>query len=273
MEWYEIQVHLPLPLLESAYSYLWPFINGIAVEKQKTDFLIKAYIFSSNPGDLVKKLNNFLKIQAKSYQIQHKPPEAFTAQSVSTDTFVIVPSPASKIPPFGIPILIQRGRSFGIGSQPCTIYCLKALTEIVHRGDIRTILDAGAGTGILAIAASKLGTFDITGVEIVPEAIMEARENVRLNSAEDKVTILHCSVTETKGLYDLILANLYGTLLKEIASLLVERLAPEGWLIIGGMNVEQAETVISAFKYHGLLPYVRLSDEEWCVTALRFKKS
>ncbi len=273
MEWYEINVHIPLPLVESTYNYLWPYINGILIEREKKDYLIKAYVFTSNPGNLFKKLNNFLKIQEKGYGIFHKPPEILHLYSFSSDEFIIVPYPVSSIPPLGIPILIQRGRSFGIGSHPSTSYCLKALTQIVHEGHIKTILDAGTGTGILAIAASKLGTFDITAMEIMPEAIIEARENVRLNKVEDRVTILQCSVIETKDLYDLIIANLYGTLLKEIASLLVERLTSKGWLIIGGMNVKQAENVISDYTRQGLVLHNLLNDEEWCVAVLRSKKN
>ncbi|MFZ3137218.1 MAG: hypothetical protein WA126_07510 [Thermodesulfovibrionales bacterium] len=66
MQWYEIIVILPLRLLESAYNFLWLYVNGIAVEKKEKDFLLRAYIFSSYPHDLLKRLNNFLKIQAKT---------------------------------------------------------------------------------------------------------------------------------------------------------------------------------------------------------------
>lgn len=271
MEWYEIQLLLPLPLLESVYNYIWPFINGISIEREKKDFLIKAYIFSSYPDNFLKRLNCFLKIQAKSYKIHYNPPNAFMTQPFFAEKFIIVPFPASYIPPFGIPIFIQRGRSFGIGSHPCTIYCLKALTEVMHKDHIKNILDAGTGTGILAIAASKLGAPNIKAVEISPEAIAEASENVRLNKAEDRVAIIHCSVTEIEGLYDLIIANLYGTLLKEIAPLLIERLASNGWLIISGMSKEQSEIVTSAFTYRGLELHNILSDEEWFSAVLKSK--
>ena len=273
MLWYEITVILPLSLLESAYNFLWLYVNGIAVEKKEKDFLLRAYIFSSYPHDLLKRLNNFLKIQAKTTQTRYLPPSANPANTSLNNEFIIVPSPTFNIPDFGIPVFIRRGRAFGIGSHPCTIYCLLALKEVLlvalqgHR--IEKVLDAGTGTGVLAIAAAKLGARDITGVEISLESIKEAQENISLNNLTGGIQLLHSSVTDIEGQFDIILANLYGPLLIQIASSLVQRLSERGWIILGGMAVPHDDVVIATFMQYGLKVYKRYRDDEWGVAVLQ----
>jgi ribosomal protein L11 methylase PrmA len=273
MQWYEIDVNLPLPLLESTYNFLWLYVNGLKVEKTKNGFILEAYLFSSFPHKLLKRLNNFLHIMAKSYQANYSPPAAYPASSPLKDDFIIVPTPTSYIPAFGCPILIQRGKAFGTGNHPSTIYCLQALKDIFRekfgKVQIEQILDAGTGTGILSIAAAKLGVKDITGVEISPESIKEAQENLRLNRITKEIRILPCSVTEIKGRFNLIFANLYGFLLKEIASFLVQQLSPKGLIIIGGMSVPDDDVIISTFTQQGLNECARYQDEVWSVAVLQ----
>ncbi len=272
MQWYEIEVILPPPLLESTYNFLWSYVNGLKVKKTNNSFTVKAYLFSTSPQDLLKRLNNFLRIMGKSCQAKYSPPVANPACLSSNGEFLIIPSPAPYTPPFDLPIFLQRGKSFGIGNHPCTIYCLQALKDIFIResaGKIKQILDAGTGTGILSIAAAKLEAKDVTGVEINYESIKEAQENVKLNGVTKEIKIMHCSVTEIKGKFNLILANLYGTLLIELATSLIQQLSPKGWLILGGMNVPHEEAVISTFTQHGLKTCSFYRDEDWSVAILQ----
>ncbi len=275
MQWYEIDVNLPLPLLGPTYNFLWLYVDGLKVEKTKNGFILEAYLLSSFPHKLLKRLNNFLHIMAKSYHANYSPPVAYPASLSLTDDFIIVPIPTSYIPTFGCPILIQRGKAFGTGNHPCTIYCLQALKDIFREkfGKVQTkqIMDAGTGTGILSIAAVKLGAKDITGVEINPESIKEAQENLILNKVTKEIRILPCSVTEIKGKFNLIFANLYGFLLKEIASFLVQQLAPKGLIILGGMFVPDDDVVISIFTQEDLKECTRYQDEVWSVTVLQSK--
>jgi len=273
MQWYEITVILPLRLLESVYNFLWLYVNGIAVDKKEKGFLLRAYIFSSYPHDLLKRLNNFLKIHAKTLSVNYLPPKANHANPSLTDEFIIVPSPTFHIPDFGVPLFIQRGRAFGIGSHPCTIYCLLALKEVLpvelqgHR--MEKVLDAGTGTGVLAIAAAKLGAMDITAVEISLESVKEAQENISLNNLTGGIRLLHSSVTDIEGQFDIILANLYGPLLIQISSSLAQRLSAGGWIILGGMSVPHDDVVIAGFMQYGLKVYKRYRDDEWGVAVLQ----
>ncbi|MEW6053490.1 MAG: 50S ribosomal protein L11 methyltransferase [Nitrospirota bacterium] len=289
MVWHEITVHLPLTLLESTYNFLWPYVNGITVKKLPSGFLMKTYLRSPAPDRLVKKLHSFLKIQAKSRSSCSRgstqgqgTPSAADAKSLSpsvtrrdalqSEEFIIVPIPTSDIPPFGIPIFLRRGRAFGIGSHPCTIYCLDALIHIFRNPDMlpseTKFLDAGTGTGILSIAAVKLGAEDITCAEISLESLNEARDNMSLNGITRGIVIRHCSVTEIQEQFDIILANLYGFLLAEIAPSLVRLLAPAGQLVLGGMAVPHDDEVTAIYQHYGLKEQVRYRDEEWGTAVL-----
>ena len=134
----------------------------------------------------------------------------------------------------------------------------------------RGILDAGAGTGgILSIAAAKLGAVHVTGVEISNEAVMEAKENIRLNECEAAIRVVHSSVTKIQEDFDLILANLYGSLLLEIGDSLIRKLSPGGWIVLGGMGVPQNETVIRFFLDRGLHEKLRYADSTWSASVLQ----
>ena len=130
------------------------------------------------------------------------------------------------------------------------------------------ILDAGIGTGILSIAAAKLGAENITGVDINNESIIEARENVACNKITNKIKLLLCSVTAVEEKFDLILANLYGQFLAQNAPHLEHLVSPKGWLIIGGMSVPHDDIVISKFTELGLIENSRFRNEAWSVSIL-----
>lgn len=274
MKWYKITTNLPLSLLVSTYDFLWLYVNGLRVEKTNNGFALEAYLFSSYPHKLLKRFNNFLHIMAKSYQANYIQPVVTPLDSpMMEEDFIIVPFPTSYIPTFSHHILIQRGKAFGTGSHPCTIYCLRALKDIFKEKTgklhIEQILDAGTGTGILSIAAAKLGAKNILGIEISPESIREAYENLRLNKVTEKVKIIHCSITEIRGKFDLIFANLYGSLIKKIAPFLVQQLSPGGLIVLGGMSVLEDDLVISIFTQKGFTELSRYQDETWSVAVLQ----
>lgn len=272
MKWYEIKIKAQLSILESLYNFLWAYVNGLTIKKSGEGFIVKAFIFSSSPDYLFKKIQKFLHIQAKSLRIEYPDTSLTYANLSSNDDFIIVPSPAPYIPPFGIPLLIQRGRAFGLGSHPCTIYCLEALKTIANIYPLNyfksKILDAGTGTGILSIAAGKLGATNITGVDINAEFIKEAKENILLNGLYGVIDLFHCPVEDIQGQFNLILANLYGSLLQKISSFLAKILISDGWLIIGGINLLQSKIVVPSFESYGLREFSYYSDEEWYVAIL-----
>lgn len=271
--WNEISVNLSQSLLESTYNFLWPYVNGLMLEKTNKGFRLKAFIFSSNTDSILKKLQNFLRIQARSFNVKYETPSVCPVNPSFTNDFIIVPHPTAYLPPFGIPILIQRGRAFGTGSHPCTFYCLDGLKNILKSNNPKPytgkILDAGTGTGILSIAAGKLGARNIIGAEINYESIREAEDNVLLNDFTGIIHIFHCTAEDIQGQFNIILANLYGALLLQIAHHLIKKLAPQGWLIAGGMNVLQYENVITSFSKYGLVVHMRYKDEMWAAAVMQ----
>ncbi len=273
MKWYEIKINAHLSILESLYNFLWTYVNGLAIKKSDKGFIVKAFIFSSSPDHIFKKIKKFLHIQTKGLRIEYPDASLICTNLSSNNDFIIVPSPATYIPPFGIPLLIQRGRAFGIGSHPCTIYCLEALKTIADIYPLNyfktKILDAGTGTGILSIAAGKLGATNITGVDINAEFIKEAKENILLNGLYGVIDLFHCPVEDIQGQFNLIFANLYGSLLQKISSLLARLLISDGWLIVGGINLLQSKIVVSSFESYGLREFNHYSDEEWYVAILK----
>ncbi len=270
MNWNKISVKIPFTLLEQTYNFLWQYINGISVEKIDNTFRIDSYVVSSRSQDIRSRLIRFLRIQAKTYKSDFTLLE-ITEKIEQSRNFIAIPYPSACVPDFGLPIFIQRGRAFGIGSHPCTLYCLNALTELFlsrkYPLPLKT-LDAGTGTGILSIAATRIGIRAITAVEISPESVMEAHENFVINKVQNFINLQQNSVTEISDKFDLILANLFGDLLIRIAPKIVDNLSDNGFLIAGGMAVPQNRKVISIFEALGLNEKKRYQDENWCVSLL-----
>lgn len=136
---------------------------------------------------------------------------------------------------------------------------------------IKSVLDLGCGTGILAVAAVKLGARSVTAVDPNPFAVETAATNVKLNSAEDNIEILQGELKDLKGKrYDLIMANLYGDVLLELVTDLPLVLNSGGYLVLSGVHYEYHYELKTGFVEMGLtLLKNRMLDE---YTTLIFKK-
>jgi ribosomal protein L11 methylase PrmA len=271
MNWFMVHTRIPLNLLEEAYNYLWGFINGLKLEKTDNEFVLKGFIYEKNkPDKLAKKLHAFLNFNAKTLNLKIQTPKISRVDHYEDDDFIIIPYPSIHTPPFGTKILIQRGRAFGIGSHPCTFYCLYGLKELYKICPDKIIngkiLDAGCGTGILSIGAAKLGAQNIIGIDINPEAIAEAENNKKINNFNKEITIMKKSVTELSDEYDIILANLYGNLHIEISSSLCKKVKPGGYIILGGMNLLQSKDILATYQQNGFSLIKTYQDEEWCTS-------
>ena len=155
----------------------------------------------------------------------------------------IVPTWHAAPDPHAINIRLDPGVAFGTGSHPTTRLCLIWLEENIHGGE--SVLDYGCGSGILTIAASKLGAGNVSGIDIDPQALEAARYNVRQNgvSAEfglpDSTAPFAANVT---------VANILSTPLKLLAPLLAQRTAPEGRIVLGGILGPQASEVMRCYE-------------------------
>jgi ribosomal protein L11 methyltransferase len=165
-------------------------------------------------------------------------------------------------------LVIQPSMGFGTGHHASTRLCLTGLQAIEVGG--RSVLDVGTGSGILAIAAARLGAARVTAIDIDPDAIQSAAENLSLNPDAVRVTFHLADIRSANlGPVDVITANLTAALLAAAAADLRRALTPGGILIASGVLDSQREQVIAA--YHPVKIIWEACDEEWVGFALRFQ--
>ncbi len=155
----------------------------------------------------------------------------------------IVPSWHEAPNPEAINLILDPGMAFGTGSHPTTRLCLEWLEREVRGGE--TVLDYGCGSGILAIAAARLGCASVTGVDIDPQAVIAANNNAEANN----VTATFVDSAESlSGQFDLVVANILSNPLKILAAAICAHVQPGGKLALSGILVEQAEEIIEIYR-------------------------
>jgi ribosomal protein L11 methyltransferase len=151
-----------------------------------------------------------------------------------------------------IPILIGHGKAFGSGEHETTASCLEELEAAPGIKGAR-VLDLGTGTGILAIAAVKLGAREVVAVDTEADAVAAASRNAALNGAGPSVRLIQGDITAVTGQrFDIVLANIYGDILVAIALGLTSLLGPGGRMILSGISYDYAYEVKKAYADAGL---------------------
>ncbi len=147
-------------------------------------------------------------------------------------------------------IVVQPARAFGTGHHPTTAGALRAIEYIVSAHAPRSILDAGTGSGVLAIAAALLGkrNAEIIAIDIDPTALENARANARLNGVEKSIRFSSVPLASIHRHFDLIMANILSHTLIELAPHLKRIAAPGGRLILGGFLVDEADEVLRHYR-------------------------
>lgn len=166
-----------------------------------------------------------------------------------SDRLWIVPSWHEAPAPDAINLILDPGMAFGTGSHPTTRLCLEWLDRHLDSG--ASVLDYGCGSGILAIAAAKLGAASVSGVDIDPQAVTAARDNAERNGVSAQFTDLEKPV---RGEYDVVVANILANPLKALAPAIAAHVRPGGALILSGILAEQAEDLIAIYR-----PYADLT--------------
>ena len=173
-------------------------------------------------------------------------------------------------------ILLDSELAFGTGRHPTTLLCLKALDKLAQdwpNFKNREILDFGCGTGLLAIAALKLGAVRAVGVEIDRDACEAAERNRALNALTERLEIVEGSWGEVPGKYDLIFSNLVASLLLRTGMRIPEHLKEGGRAVISGFSAEQTGAMEDFFAPMGLEPIERDTESGWGCLVLRAKRS
>jgi ribosomal protein L11 methyltransferase len=141
-------------------------------------------------------------------------------------------------------VRLDPGLAFGTGTHPTTALCLEWLDGIDLDG--KTVLDYGCGSGILAIAALKLGAARATGMDIDPQAVIASRQNASDNDVADRLTLVGDDAGIT-GEFDVVIANILAGPLVQFADSITSRLARGGMLALSGVLCEQARDVRAAY--------------------------
>lgn len=166
----------------------------------------------------------------------------------------IVPSWHEAPEPDAVNLLLDPGLAFGTGTHPTTALCLEWLDTLAVEDALKekAVLDFGCGSGILAIAALKLGAVHATGTDIDPQALTASRDNAERNGISENAFVL-CLPEELEAPpCDIVLANILAGPLVELASIIVGHLAPGGRLALSGILANQADDVLDAYRDQGL---------------------
>lgn len=159
-------------------------------------------------------------------------------------------------------IELDPGMAFGTGLHPTTRMCLEALESIAQPG--QHVLDMGAGSGILSIAAARLGVASVLAVEKDALAANIARENVARNGVQDQVRVEAGSLDMVSGEFDLLLVNILAEVIVALVGEgLLQHLKPGGRFIAAGIVEERAADVISAVEARGARIVERRQEKDW----------
>jgi ribosomal protein L11 methyltransferase len=194
---------------------------------------------------------------AESWKAFFKP-QPITARLVVKPTWCDhVPEPGQQV------IELDPGMAFGTGTHPTTAMCVQLLEQHLRPGD--TLLDVGTGSGILLIAAAKLGAGRLTGVDLDPTAIAVARANLVQNAiGADRYELICGHLIETvSGTYDIVVANILADIVIELLDDVAAVLKPGGRFICSGIIHAQKEMIDRAMADHGFSKVAVTDLGEW----------
>ncbi|MCL4697707.1 MAG: 50S ribosomal protein L11 methyltransferase [Burkholderiaceae bacterium] len=210
-------------------------------------------------------------VEAPCVQALHAVPEQdwvrltqsqFAPVAVTPGLWIV---PSWHAPPAGARIVIHLdpGLAFGTGTHPTTRLCLRWLAQQAEATPSAAaawtrVLDYGCGSGILAIAAARLGARGVEAVDIDPAAVRATADNAQRNGVQVRAGLPDTAA----GVYPLVLANILATPLKLLAPLLAGHVAPGGWLVMAGILERQADDLRAAYAPR-LAIDVLDSDDGW----------
>jgi ribosomal protein L11 methyltransferase len=175
-------------------------------------------------------------------------------------------------------IRLEPGMAFGTGLHPTTRLCLRALEKHLAAGS--RVLDVGTGSGILAIAAARLGAGQVLALEADRSAVLVARENVAMNGVSGQVDVRHGTLPGgmsvpvhfaagqglellQTGQFDLVMINILAPVILSVAPALAARLGSTGRLIVSGLIESQEHDIMNALRARGLQALERYQEKDW----------
>lgn len=176
------------------------------------------------------------------------------------DNLWIVPSWLTPPEPNAVNLLLDPGLAFGTGTHPTTAMCLTWLDQHPPHG--KTVIDYGCGSGILAIAAAKLGATQVKGTDIDPQAIIASQDNAQRNHVDiDFALVKHFQAEPV----DCLLANILAGPIKELATEFAHLVKPGGQLVLSGLLASQAAELVTHYRQFGFELDTLQTSEEWAL--------
>lgn len=208
---------------------------------------------------------SFTPIEEQDWQVYWQ--QHFSTQKIGP--FLLLPEWEQEnhtIQPDEIPLIIRPGLGFGTGDHFTTNFCLAQLPEALTGAS--SFIDAGTGSGILALATQRLGLRDIIAFDYDNDAIQCAIDNFDLNGGAECIRLEQWDIAELPGIQaDVVCANLYDMLLIKHAETIVSLC--KGTLIITGIRVSEIENVLTAFAETGWNPIKQDQNHEWFGAVLK----
>jgi ribosomal protein L11 methyltransferase len=158
-------------------------------------------------------------------------------------------------------IRLDPGLAFGSGTHPTTSLCLQWLDALAAQGELqgRQVLDFGCGSGILALAALKLGAGHAVGVDNDPQAILATRDNAERNAVDASIAV-YLPADEPTAAYPIVVANILASALDALADTLAARVAPGGRIALSGILVGQEDELL--LRYGAWFENLRVARED-----------
>lgn len=172
--------------------------------------------------------------------------------------------------PDDVVVRYEPGSAFGSGRHATTRTCLRLVAERVRGGE--RVLDAGTGSGLLSVAALRLGARSAVAFDVDPNAALAAGALARANGVSERMQVEAAGfevLERSPGPYDVVLANLYADLIQERAAELAAALAPSGWLAVSGCPLDKREPTRAALERAGLSVAAERRRGRWVTFDLR----
>ena len=166
-----------------------------------------------------------------------------------------------------IPIVIDPGQAFGTGGHATTRLILRMLEQYADAGLPDRVLDVGTGSGVLAVAAVKLGAKKVTAIDIEEESILSTRENAEKNHVAQGVEAILGTADTLEGTWPLVLANIQLSVFENHAESIAAKIAPGGTALLSGLLVEQIDPCMALWPGFQLIS--KLEEDEWAALAIR----
>ena len=284
MQWHEISIEIPFEYVEPI-SYLFDrYGHGMSMEIRDNDLvLLRTYLPSTSRQRLAHievgvKLTNLLQPLGE-LKIEPLPPDEDWQNSWKVhfsllklgQHLVIKPSWIDYTPaPDDIVIELDPGLAFGTGYHPTTYTCLEALEQLVEPG--MSVLDLGVGSGILTIAAAKLGAGHILALDIDSVAITAARQNFRRLGILPRVTLAQGTLPNAQakpGAFDILVANISSRAIRERSPHLLPALNHQGALIASGIIQAQEQETEEALEQAGFVVQQTWPKDDWVTLVCR----